>query len=546
MVEAKKIIYTKTWNTVITGIKSAQLAKKTIEAVASTKKSEYLSKAPLPNQKVQQLILSLHKTRNENQHYIWNDLPSNSKELEKQSDTVQELVSAYYADKNDVFFRFNIIIILGHNLKDQKMTADEKDLIGECLVKSLKDSSALVRAEAAYALQFTENIKYFAEVDVFTHDPDSNVQSEAKKTVSHLAALAIGTSGAGAVAADGTVWIWGTGLFDEILPPINQMHIARQVKGIDNVTSIGIARRYMVAVKSDGSVWQIGIPPWNTSDKKTDDTNKTNWIQIKELDNIKSVLVNRYATFALKRDGSVWGLGRNDWGRLGSKFKGNSSSKPIKLTDLSAIRALYDSTWGDAYWAVQEDGIILSWGKYSRIGFPYDHDHPTEFITEPLNLSALVNVTKLAVSTIGVMESNSVALQKDGSVIIFGNLVSACDNKTLLPLKIPGLNDVVSIAIAVVNVYAVKKDGSLWSWGNYEDYSSTHCTEKPEQLMPAGSAIAVQAHGLENYVILKDGTVWIWGINGGLDNGFNYLIWPNRKQILGLPAVMADTISFYD
>lgn len=104
------------------------------------------------------LIESLHASRNPNLHYVWKDFPLNLQELGRRPADVAALVSAYYAEKNDEVFRFNIIMILNHK-RTQPFSAEETKLITQCFVDALSDSSSMVRAEASWqASMFGEQI----------------------------------------------------------------------------------------------------------------------------------------------------------------------------------------------------------------------------------------------------------------------------------------------------------------------------------------------------------------------------------------------------
>ena len=65
--------------------------------------------------------------------------------------------------------------------------------------------------------------------------------------------------------------------------------------------------------------------------------------------------------------------------------------------------------------------------------------------------------------------------------------------------------------------FAVKKDGSLWAWGN-NDYGQLGVGDTNDRLSPAKvmdnvSTINVSDH-ISTFAVKKDGSLWAWGRNG--------------------------------
>lgn len=151
------------------------------DAKRATAAAEHLLKTD-----IQTLIASLHQTRNESLYYSWNRFPPNLQEIGQRSGNIAELSAAYYADKDDATFRFNIIMILSHKLKTEKLTNGENDAIANCLVNSLKDDSAWVRTEGVWGLRFTGDEKYESAAISMLNDSDGHVRSEARATANLL------------------------------------------------------------------------------------------------------------------------------------------------------------------------------------------------------------------------------------------------------------------------------------------------------------------------------------------------------------------------
>ncbi|BEP15805.1 hypothetical protein acdb102_41160 [Acidothermaceae bacterium B102] len=114
-----------------------------------------------------------------------------------------------------------------------------------------------------------------------------------------------------------------------------------------------------------------------------------------------------------------------------------------------------------------------------------------------------------------------------------------------VPAPVNGLSGDVSIAGGYQSGYAVKYDGTLWSWGfngsGELGNGSTVDSDIPVQVTGLTHVIAVAA-GLETVLALtSDGTVWAWGdgSNGALGNGLTTGSTSTPTQVPGLTNVTA-------
>lgn len=113
------------------------------------------------------LIDSLRESRNEHLWYSVENFPANLSELNRRQGTAAELVAAYYADKSDGIFRFNLIMLLSQKLKMRQIDPVDMEFVGTCLIDALKDASAEVRREAVYGLRFMRGKKYEAAANSY-------------------------------------------------------------------------------------------------------------------------------------------------------------------------------------------------------------------------------------------------------------------------------------------------------------------------------------------------------------------------------------------
>lgn len=123
------------------------------------------------------------------------------------------------------------------------------------------------------------------------------------------------------------------------------------------------------------------------------------------------------------------------------------------------------------------------------------------------------------------------ALRDDGTVWTWGALGCEKYGEGLnqrdywvqtTPVQVP-ISDVVSISAGIGFSLALKNDGTVWSWG-FNDYGElgdgTNTSTKKGDLTPVQvknltNVTQISAKGLHSLALRKDGTVWSWGYNYG-------------------------------
>ncbi len=319
-----------------------------------------------------------------------------------------------------------------------------------------------------------------------------------------------------AIKPDGSLWAWGLNNEGQLalgdtksrrLPT----HVGRSV-GWATLSAIG---EHCLAVKVDGSLWawgandtgQLGI---GTSGKygnrprlRPQRVAGGGW---------KAAGAGEEFSIALKRDGSLWAWGNNNLGVLGLSTSTGSYHVPTRVgmgNDWQAIAV------GESYvLALKRDGSLWSWGDNSLgclgLGTSDDLAHPT-----PTQVGSDTDWT--AISAGGVV---SLAIKRDGSLWSWGanaegQLGLGDTVSRSVPTRVGTGNSWKAIAAAQEGGLALKRNGSLWSWG--ENFSGelgighTHGTRKSPTRV-GGSGWAKIAAGNSFSLALKaNGTYWAWG-----------------------------------
>lgn len=336
------------------------------------------------------------------------------------------------------------------------------------------------------------------------------------KELSEVKAIAAGLYHSVALKRDGTVWTWGYNVCGQLGDGTKvDKSSPVQVKGLSDVTAISAGIYNTVALKSDGTVWVWGynslgkwycrdIPSsyhnetegkaqltWNVNTKDINDSS-TIPVQVKGIENVQDISAGDNFIIALCKDGTVWAWGDNLFGQLGDN-KSPGRMVPEKIKDFNGITAI--SAAGGHCIALKSDGTVWTWGSnvnyYNSLKFTSVH------------------------SWGDLPQLSSVSASK-------------------APLQVGGLSDVEAVAAGNNHYIALKKDGSVWTWGNGDmgqlgdgiylkkgeyDLIKNEIKTKlehnvkvyPQQVKDVGNIIYVSTGENVSYAIKNDGTLWDWG-----------------------------------
>jgi alpha-tubulin suppressor-like RCC1 family protein len=292
--------------------------------------------------------------------------------------------------------------------------------------------------------------------------------------LSGITEIAVGQSHSLALKSDGTVWSWGENTFGQLGDGTTvDRSLPVQVAELTHITAIAAGNFHSVAIKDDGTAWSWGD---NTYGQLGDSTNtaQNKPVQVKgNIASVKSIAAGAYHTLAIDQDGVVWAWGDNYFGELGYGYDQNRLNTPIMATSsnwhITQIAAGFDFSM-----ALKDDGTVLTWGLMTQDPSTMYNAVTSSSIQEqkyPVLVTGLENVTEISAGT-----SYAVVLKKDGSVYAWGDNASgqlgvgtAYDGKTwnqAFPDRVEGLPEIAHIGTGSNFTFAVDTDGSLWAWGN--------------------------------------------------------------------------------
>lgn len=291
----------------------------------------------------------------------------------------------------------------------------------------------------------------------------------------------------------------------------------------ENVVDAG--KDHFIVLKDDGSVWSWGSQMYGqlgTASVVGSSNRVLNPLAIQKSDgnrllNIKAIAAGGYHSVALDESGKVWTWGRNSYGQLGHSATVYENEKPVTVAGLPPIVAI---AAGDNHTlAVDHNGEVWAWGRntYGQLGVAGANSVPPVKVSlVPQPLGDIVAVAAGA--------EHSVALKRDGTVWAWGqNSLGQLGNGQTTdvntkPTMVSNLTGIMRIAAGDNHTVALKQDQtSVWAWGmNSEGQLGDGGLEKkliPIRVEGMRDVTTIATGNNHTIAIKDDGTVWAWGRN---------------------------------
>lgn len=327
------------------------------------------------------------------------------------------------------------------------------------------------------------------------------------------------------IDSDGSLWAWGKNDVGQLGngTTVNRLTPV-QIGSSNNWSQVSTKQSHSLAIKEDGTLWAWGE---NGYGQLGDGTNidRHSPVQIGSDGDWAKVTAGFSSSFGIKTDGTLWAWGRNNSGVLGDG---------TNIDRLSPVQVGTASDWlqiaagGSHTVAIKSDGSLWSWGDnyYGQLG------NGTYFLGDGLTSSR---------ETPGQVGSNTnwvqvdtgaeytVALADDGSLWMWGwdsppqiwNGSTLTRNWPIIPEQVGTQNNWSQFSVGWFYSLAVKDDGTLWAWGDYNDGTATDHFFSPSQIGNSNEWAQAIAGATHCTALKTDGTLWSWGSNnqGTLGNG---------------------------
>jgi|9_EtaG_2_1085328.scaffolds.fasta_scaffold32064_1 alpha-tubulin suppressor-like RCC1 family protein len=285
-----------------------------------------------------------------------------------------------------------------------------------------------------------------------------------------------------AAKSDGTLWTWGSnqnGALGQNQPGPSYRSSPVQV-GTDttwaalsdedsfNTYKLAVGDTAL-AIKSDGTLWSWGAYKGTAQNNDTQYSSPT---QVGTDTTWKSVAIaNPGTTAGLKTDGTLWGWGDNNSGQLGQN---QASAQVSKISSPAQVPGTWSTFDCGEYvnGGIKTDGTLWMWGSNSR-------------------------------GELG---------QNDGT----------WQNRRSSPVQVPGTTW-SKISVGEFQVAAIKTNGTFWSWGynakgqlglNEAPNGQPGSYSSPTQVGTDTTWRDVNIQGAQScFAVKTDGTLWSWGYN---------------------------------
>jgi alpha-tubulin suppressor-like RCC1 family protein len=344
------------------------------------------------------------------------------------------------------------------------------------------------------------------------------------------------------IKSDGTVAAWGDNWYGQLGDGTTVNHLwPGQVSILTDVAAMAAIRgESVLAINADGTVWGWGA---NGSGQLGVQTrgNLSTPEKVLNLTDVVAVATGDFHSLALKRDGTVWAFGHNGSGQLGDPTIA-SLRPPTQVSNLTGVVAVAAGFHHSL--AVKANGTVWAFG-HNQLGQLGDGTNTPS--NTPVQVSNLTGVVAVAAGF-----HHSLALKNDGTVWAWGSGMDGQlgyeqgPTSRNTPAQVPGLTDVVAVAAGDRHSLALKADGTVWGWGNNLSGQLGNGTWQPYHYTPVKAlnltdVEAVTAGDSHSMAVKRDGTVWTWGYNlsGQLGSGTDgtTLMYRNTpEQVMGLSA----------
>lgn len=296
-----------------------------------------------------------------------------------------------------------------------------------------------------------------------------------------------------AIKNDGTLWAWGSNNKGQLGDGTNiDRNVPTKIGNDSDWKYVAAGRQHSFAIKTDGTLWAWGP---NNNGELGDGTNIDRNVPTKigTDNNWLSIAAGLRYTMALKNDGTLWATGNNDYGQLGNGqpyIKTNIFSQIGNSNDWLLI-----STRTSTSSAIKKDGTLWTWGSNQNGQIGNGYDYPD----------------------------------------------------IIIPTQIGNETNWKQIASGDFNISAIKKDGTLWTWGlnDYGQLGDGTYVDKftPNQIGNENNWQSIYTGGGHCGALKTDGTFWMWGLNSAGQIGNNTNIEVNYPIQVNCSALKTDEFS---
>jgi alpha-tubulin suppressor-like RCC1 family protein len=327
--------------------------------------------------------------------------------------------------------------------------------------------------------------------------------------------IACGAEHVVATRTDGTLWTWGRNNVGQLgQGTLNTLQAANTPVKISDLTGWDV-----IAASANGSLATRGdgLHGWGfNSQGQLSMAHRVARPLVPNFGRVIMAVTLNAQSYVLHEDGSIWGLGYNINGSLGLGASTVTTHTPVSIGSGFTWKRIAGGTSGtDAvFFAIRDDGTLWGMGlnTASQLG-----DGTTT------NRTSLTQIgTDSDWSEIATAGAHTVALKEAGTLWAWGantngQLGDGTTTASTTPEQIGTDTDWRSIAASGSRTLALKQNGTLWGWGlNTNGQIGDNTTTQRNAPVQVGTATdwrSITAGVTHSLAIKTNGTLWAWGIN---------------------------------
>lgn len=338
------------------------------------------------------------------------------------------------------------------------------------------------------------------------------------------------------VKSDGTSYFFGNGHLD--VPDIGMYVNTPSGFPVTNIASIAVGESHTLFLKENGSLFGVGSNDFGQRGGGDNPKYVSSALEI-ESQGVTSIAAISNFSLITKSDGSLWSTGYSITGALGF----GSEPHFIRFSEVigSGVQSVFAGY--DFSLFLKTDGSL--WGMGEILNYVYGEDSQVERLV-PAN-----EIIDGGVMDVATGQDHAVILKDDGSVWTFGRhntngeLGIVNGSHSRLPMKVMD-SGATAVYAGAFSTYVVLEDGSLWGAG-LGTGSDPQSVDTIFKRMLGGHVVDVAAGDAQVLALRSDGSLWGKGsnLNGELGLGIQSTV-PTFAEIVSPTSSVSNSTPIAD
>ena len=280
--------------------------------------------------------------------------------------------------------------------------------------------------------------------------------------VGNVVAVAAGVFHSLFVTTNGTLWAMGYNI-DGQLGNGTTSNTTRPVSVASNVVAVAAGGEHSLFVTAEGKLWVMGNNFEGQLGNGTT-SGQPNPTPVSVASNVVAVAAGYNHSLFVKMDGTLWAMGNNQYGQLGNGTNNYAKPNPTPINVASNVVAVAAGEEHSLF--VKVDGTLWAMGgdEYGQLGSGTNSGSPNP--TPIVVASNVVAVAAGGYHSLFVTADGMLWAMGDNAFGQLGNGIYGIMSYTNLPVCVA--SNVVAVAAGLYHSLFVTTDGTLWAMGyNY-------------------------------------------------------------------------------